>query len=236
MAQTPSFYVNSPVSGTQYFATMGYGAIPNNATSVTCTVKAWTGANGTGSLVAVTSITATVHNQTTSVDSSFTASSANTANASHTAANSTDWYKASAKYTGGAIGSLEMFLVYTGSAFVPTTPTFSPSSGAQGSSVTVSGSHFTDATSVLFNGTSASFSITNDTTISATVPVGATAGPITVGNPSGSAASATNFTPANVRVFRTGVWVVGPAHVERTGAPVVGVVYVFRSGVWVVGS
>ncbi len=119
MAQTPSFYVNSPTSGTEYVANQAaYEFIPNNGTSYTVTVKAWSGANGTGSLVTVTTITAIDHNVTSNTDpNSFTQSSGNTANAtSSNGTNGSNVFCAAGKYTGGAIGSLEIFAVYTGAA------------------------------------------------------------------------------------------------------------------------
>lgn len=199
MSQGPSYFANSPVSGTEYFAPMGYGCIPNGSTTVSVTVKAWSGANGTGSLVVVTTLLADVWDQTSGTSKNTFSGNFNSVTASFSGPNGTDWYKPAGKFTGvQSVGSLEIFITYTGAAFVPTTPTFSPSTGAPGSSVTVTGTHFTDATSVTFNGTSASFSITNDTTIVATVPNGATTGPIAAGNPSGSAASAGNFTPGSV--------------------------------------
>lgn len=77
---------------------------------------------------------------------------------------------------------------------------FTPTSGSVGSSVTISGSGFSGATDVSFNGTSASFTVDNDGQITATVPVGATSGPITVFVGSCSGVSAASFTivPATV--------------------------------------
>src|SRR6266478_2324582 len=65
----------------------------------------------------------------------------------------------------------------------PTVSSFTPTSGPVGTSVTISGANFTGATAVLFNGTSASFTVGSATTITATVPAGATSGPISVTTP-----------------------------------------------------
>jgi len=61
----------------------------------------------------------------------------------------------------------------------PTISGFSPSSGAVGSSVTISGSNFSSPT-VKFNGTTATVTASSATSITATVPSGATTGKITV--------------------------------------------------------
>ena len=74
---------------------------------------------------------------------------------------------------------------------------FSPASGVPGSKVTLTGTNFTGATSVLFNGASASFTnvLTNnlDLRISAVVPPDATSGPITIVTPHGSGTSSALF-------------------------------------------
>jgi hypothetical protein len=61
--------------------------------------------------------------------------------------------------------------------------------------VTIVGSHYTDATSVLFNGLAASsFTVDSDNQARALVPPGASSGPITVENLVGGGTSASNFT------------------------------------------
>ena len=77
---------------------------------------------------------------------------------------------------------------------LPTITSFSPSSGTIATQVTISGSNFAGATSVAFNGTSASFAIDSNTQIRATVPAGATTGKISVTNAAGTATSLQNFT------------------------------------------
>jgi uncharacterized repeat protein (TIGR03803 family) len=71
---------------------------------------------------------------------------------------------------------------------------FIPPSGASRVLIIITGSGFTGATAVQFNGTAASFSVNSDTQITATVPVGATSGVVTVVTPAGIATSSTNFT------------------------------------------
>ena len=59
---------------------------------------------------------------------------------------------------------------------IPVVTAVSPSSGSHngGTTVTISGSFFTGATSVTFNGLSVTFTVVNDTTITTTAPGGAT--------------------------------------------------------------
>ncbi|HZC04494.1 MAG TPA: protease pro-enzyme activation domain-containing protein [Ktedonobacterales bacterium] len=79
-------------------------------------------------------------------------------------------------------------------SIAPTISSFSPTSGAVGAGVTITGTNFTGATAVTFNGTSASFTVASSTSISATVPTGATSGTISVTTPNGTATSASSFT------------------------------------------
>src|SRR5207244_707891 len=76
----------------------------------------------------------------------------------------------------------------------PTITSFTPTSGPVGTRVTISGTNFTGATTVTFNGVSASFTVTSATTIQATVPTGATTGPLSVTTPGGTGTSANVFT------------------------------------------
>jgi hypothetical protein len=69
-----------------------------------------------------------------------------------------------------------------------------PSSGTVSSTVLINGNNFVGATGVSFNGVSASFKVLNIHFISATVPVGATSGPVTVTTGGGSATSTQLFT------------------------------------------
>jgi hypothetical protein len=77
----------------------------------------------------------------------------------------------------------------------PSISSFAPTSGPVGTEVTVSGSGFSGATQVDFNGLAASsFAVDSDSQIRADVPNGATTGPISVVNPAGSDTSTDDFT------------------------------------------
>jgi uncharacterized repeat protein (TIGR03803 family) len=75
----------------------------------------------------------------------------------------------------------------------PSISSFTPTHGPAGTLVTVSGNNFTGAQTVLFNGISASFTVVNDSTITATVPSGAKTGKISVTNSYGQGSSVTSF-------------------------------------------
>ena len=70
---------------------------------------------------------------------------------------------------------------------------FSPSSGAPNATVVITGTNFTSAQSVSFNGASAAFNVDSPTQITATVPTNANSGPIGVSTPSGTTTSAAGF-------------------------------------------
>ena len=70
----------------------------------------------------------------------------------------------------------------------------SPTSGSPGTSVTLTGLHFTGASSVTFNGMSAPFVVGSDTQLTATVPQTASSGPICVIVGSRTGCGATTFT------------------------------------------
>jgi hypothetical protein len=76
----------------------------------------------------------------------------------------------------------------------PTISSFAPTSGPPGTAVTISGTSFSGATVVAFNGTAAGYTVDSATQITATVPPGASSGPIAVTTPGGTATSATSFT------------------------------------------
>ncbi len=83
----------------------------------------------------------------------------------------------------------------------PTITSFSPTCGAVGTTVIITGTAFQDAPSavsaVTFNVTAATtFIVNSDTQITATVPAGATSGAIAVTDSEGTATSTSNFTVA----------------------------------------
>jgi hypothetical protein len=84
--------------------------------------------------------------------------------------------------------------IVQGGGAAPTITSFTPTAGPVGTTVTITGTNLTGATSVKFNGVSATITSNTATQIVTKVPTGATTGPITVTTPSGTATSATNFT------------------------------------------
>jgi hypothetical protein len=79
---------------------------------------------------------------------------------------------------------------------------FTPSNSAPGTTVKITGVNFTNASAVTFNGTAASFVVSNNTTIGATVPAGFSTGPISVTTPAGTTNSAGLFYAApNITSF-----------------------------------
>ncbi len=73
-------------------------------------------------------------------------------------------------------------------------PTLAPATASAGSVITLSGSGFTGATGVFFNGSAATFNVVSDTQITATVPALATSGAISVLTPDGTQSSLASFT------------------------------------------
>ena len=85
-------------------------------------------------------------------------------------------------------------VIQTGSPSPPTIVSFSPTSGPVGAVVIITGTNFSGATQVAFNGVVAGFTVDSNTQISATVPSGAATGKISVTTPGGSVTSANDFT------------------------------------------
>ncbi|HEY1662119.1 MAG TPA: DNA/RNA non-specific endonuclease [Verrucomicrobiae bacterium] len=74
----------------------------------------------------------------------------------------------------------------------PVINSFSPTNGAVGDSIVITGTNFTSATAVTFNGVSATFTVNSNTQITATVPPNASSGLISV-TASGTAISSSDF-------------------------------------------
>lgn len=74
---------------------------------------------------------------------------------------------------------------------LPTITSFSPTIGLAGTTVTITGTNLIGVNAVKFNGLSATFTVVSSTSISTTVPTGATTGPISVSNVNGTATGAT---------------------------------------------
>jgi IPT/TIG domain len=77
---------------------------------------------------------------------------------------------------------------------IPVITGFSPNTGTTRLPVTITGTHFSNASAVQFNGVASVFTVTSDTAIATTVPDAATTGRITVVTPLGSAVSIADFT------------------------------------------
>ena len=71
---------------------------------------------------------------------------------------------------------------------------FTPTGGGTNTGVTITGTNFSGAIAVRFNGTAAEFTVDSATQITAHVPAGALSGPLSVTTPSGTAISADSFT------------------------------------------
>ena len=96
----------------------------------------------------------------------------------------------------GSATSSGSFTVTSGGPAPPTITSFTPTTGAAGTSVSVSGTNFETLLTnnkLLFNTTLASIASATSTSISAPVPPGATSGRLSVKTPYGTAASTSDF-------------------------------------------
>jgi IPT/TIG domain len=104
-----------------------------------------------------------------------------------------------------ALSAVGLADVRAAQAASPTVLAFLPLSGPVGTSVTITGLGFQDsspATGVAFNGTAASFTVDSTTQITATVPSGATTGPISVTDSEGTGTTLLDFTVTPWRTER----------------------------------
>jgi len=83
----------------------------------------------------------------------------------------------------------------TGTPFYlpPSIANFSPASGTVGTSVTINGANYLNASAVRFNGVSTPFTVNTASRITATVPAGASSGAISVTAPAGGGSSSSSF-------------------------------------------
>lgn len=100
------------------------------------------------------------------------------------------------KVTNGAgTGESSGVFTVTSGTPAPVITSFTPTSGAVGTRVTINGSRLTGTTIVRFGSTNAtSFTVNTDAKITATVPAGATTGKISVTTPGGTTQSSSTFT------------------------------------------
>ena len=83
---------------------------------------------------------------------------------------------------------------HTSFLVTPVISSFNPTIGGQGTAVTITGTGFTGATAMKFNGMTATFNVTDASHIATTVPSGATTGTLSVTTPGGTATSSGTFT------------------------------------------
>jgi len=76
----------------------------------------------------------------------------------------------------------------------PSLSSFSPTSGAVGTSVTINGASLSQTTAVKFGSVAATFVVNSNTKLTATVPAGAATGKITVTTQGGTVSTTANFT------------------------------------------
>jgi subtilisin-like proprotein convertase family protein len=130
----------------------------------------------------------------------------------------------------GSMGGWSLDITTNG----PTISSFTPTNGPAGTQVVITGTNLTGATGVTFGGIAASvFTVNSATQITATVPVGAKTGAISVTTTNGSGDSLTNYQvspPPSVTSFSPGTGKVG-ANVVITGANFTGASIVSFGGV-----
>jgi len=121
-------------------------------------------------------------------------------------------------------GALFLTMVFAfaawGIAQQPIITNFTPSSTPAGGEVTITGTNFTGATSVTFGGTAAGFfHVDSDTSISTTIAIGTTAGPVSVTTPGGTATTHGYFTCATP-ITAVSLGTPTPASPVNVGTPV----------------
>jgi hypothetical protein len=103
---------------------------------------------------------------------------------------------------GGDVGSISGGWALDITVALPTITSFNPTTGPPGTTVAITGTGFTGATSVTFAGALAAFTADSPTQVTATVPNNAVTGPIAVTTPAGTGVSSTNFTVTSLNHSR----------------------------------
>ncbi len=115
--------------------------------------------------------------------------------------------------------------------FPPSINNYNPIGGPPGTSIAMTGYNFINATNVSFNGVSAVFKVSDSGHLTATVPVGASTGPISVSGPGGTFTDAFFFlVPPVITSFSPDAGVVG-AQVQIFGNSFDGMTNVQFNGV-----
>jgi hypothetical protein len=136
--------------------------------------------------------------------------------------------------TTGVTGTVTSPTNFAVTAFIaPTVSSFTPTISRTGQTVTITGTHFSGASDVRFNGKSSpAITLVSDTTLKAVVPNGATTGSIAVTTAAGTGKSASSFTvkfsitgffpasgPAGTTVTINGVGFTSGSVVKFNGVP-----------------
>lgn len=120
----------------------------------------------------------------------------------------------------------------------PTISGFSPTSGGAGTTVTITGTNFTGATAVKFNGQASSYTVVSATQINATVPNCSSSGVIAVTTAGGTANSSSSFTVTGCAVTQqlfsnpgfesgnNGAWTTTAGVIDSSASPAA------RTGAW----
>ncbi len=165
----------------------GPGSNPPPPAPTIASFNPTSGASGTAVIITGTNFTGATSVKFNGMASSFAVNTA--AQITAMVPNGSTTGQVSVTTPGGTATSASSFTVNLG----PTVSSFSPASGVVGASVVITGTNFTGATAVSFNGTAATFTVDSATQITAPVPSGATTGKISVTTPNGTGTSAANF-------------------------------------------
>ncbi len=161
----------------------------NNITTSSATIV-WTTNEGSNTQVEYGLTTS--YGTSSSLNASLVTS--HTATLSSLQAKTTYHYRVKSKDAAGNLAVSGDFAFTTLSPVQPVISAFTPTSGPVGTPVTITGSNFTGATSVAFNGVVATgFTIVSANQIRANVPAGAATGKISVTTATGTATSANDF-------------------------------------------